>query len=75
MVMKLKFIKFGKITFEKLEKFYHDFSKTLGDRNFEKLEKFYCDFAKTVFFIILQAKELQHKILMSWSMKFKYVTT
>ncbi len=43
--------------------------------SFEKKEKFYYDFTKTLFFLILHAQEPRHKIFMSWSMKFKYVTT
>ncbi len=70
-VMKLKFKNFKEINFEKTEIFYVDFTKTFGEINLEKIEKFYRNLTKTLFSIILHAKEPQHKILMSWSMKFK----
>ncbi len=63
------------VNFEKMEKFYSDHTKTFREISFEKTEKFYRNFTKTLFFIILHAKEQQHKILMSWSMKFNYATT
>ncbi len=47
--------------------------KKFEEINFEIMEKFYRDFTKTLFFIILCAKESRYKIIMSWSIKFKYV--